>query len=66
MTGFSFTDPSAIALLTCLLLALSVYRKKAEWQRIVKAGMTQNLSWARSAEIYLQLFEDVLGSEGEP
>lgn len=64
VTGFSFADPSATALLTCLLLALSVYRKKADWQRIVKAGMAQDLSWARSAEIYVQLFEDVLGSEG--
>ena len=66
VTGFSFTDTSAVSLLTCLLLALSVYRKKANWQRIVKAGMEQDLSWARSAEIYVRLFEDVLrtGSEG--
>ena len=67
VTGFSFADTSATSLLTCLLLALSVYRKKSDWQRIVKAGMEQDLSWARSAEIYVQLFEDVLrtGSEGD-
>ena len=64
VTGFSFADPSASTLLTCLLLALSVYRKKADWQRIVKVGMAQDLSWARSAQIYVQLFEDVLDSEG--
>ncbi len=63
VSGFSFADPSAPALLTCLLFALSVYRKKSDWQRIVKAGMGQDLSWARSAEIYIQLFEDVLRSE---
>ncbi len=59
-TGFSFTDTSATSLLTCLLLALSVYRKKADWQRIVKAGMEQDLSWTRSAEIYLQLFQELV------
>ncbi len=59
-TGFSFADTSATSLLTCLLLALSVYRKKSDWQRLVKTGMEQDLSWARSAEIYVQLFEDAL------
>ena len=60
VTGFSFTDTSADSLLTCLLLALSIYRKKADWHRIVRAGMEQDLSWARSAEIYLRLFQELL------
>jgi len=60
VTGFSFTDTSATSLLTCLLLALSVYRKKTDWQRIVKTGMAQDLSWARSAETYVKLFKEVL------
>lgn len=58
-TGFSFTDTSGASLLTCLLLALFVYRKKADWQRIVKAGMAQDLSWSRSASTYVQLFQDL-------
>lgn len=64
-TGFSFTDTSSASLLTCLLLALSVYRKKAEWQRLVKTGMAQDLSWSRSAAIYLQLFRDVISRAGD-
>lgn len=60
VTGFSFTDTSATSLLTCLLLALSVYRKKADWQRIVKAGMDQDHSWTRSAATYMQLFQDLV------
>jgi starch synthase len=60
VTGFSFTDTDASSLLTCLLLALSVYRKKTDWQRIVQTGMAQDLSWARSAETYVKLFEEVL------
>ena len=59
-TGFSFTDSCGASLLTCLLLALSVYKKKADWQRIVKAGMVQDLSWNRSAAIYVQLFQDLI------
>lgn len=62
--GFSFTDTSSASLLSCILLALSVYRKKADWQRLVKTGMEQDLSWARSAAIYLQLFQEVVLREG--
>ena len=64
-TGFSFTDSNSASLLTSLLLALSVYRKKADWQRLVRTGMGQDLSWSRSAFIYLQLFRDVVSREGE-
>lgn len=56
-TGFSFTDTSSSALLTCLLLALSVYRKKADWRHLVKVGMEQDHSWGRSAARYLQIFQ---------
>jgi starch synthase len=66
-TGFSFVDTSPTSLLTCLLLALCVYRKKSDWQRIIKAGMKQDLSWTRSAASYGRLFEDLIrtGSEGK-
>ena len=59
-TGFSFTDTNSSSLLTCLLLALSVYRRKTEWQRIVATGMRQDLSWARSAETYARLFDGLI------
>lgn len=65
VTGFSFTDTNAASLLTCILLALSVYQKKSDWGRIVKAGMEQDLSWARSAETYIRLFEEVLGTRSD-
>ena len=56
-SGFGFTDTNATSLLTCLLLALSIYQKKTEWNRIVKTGMEQDLSWSRSAETYVRLFD---------
>lgn len=64
-TGFSFTDSNATSFLTCLLLALSVYRKKPDWQRIVETGMGQDLSWARSAATYIQAFEELLQGSSE-
>lgn len=60
VTGFCFTDTSATSLLTCVLLALAVYRKRADWPHIVRTGMEQDLSWARSAEIYTRLFQDLV------
>lgn len=62
-TGFTFTDTNSTSLLTAVLLALSVYRKKADWQRLIKAGMEQDLSWTRSASIYIQLFQELVSGE---
>jgi starch synthase len=64
-SGFGFTDTNATSLLTCLLLALSVYRKKIEWDRIVKTGMLQELSWAKSAEAYVRLFEGLVRADSD-
>ncbi len=63
VTGFSFADSSSSSLLTCLLLALCVYRKKHDWQQIVRTGMEQDLSWGRSAATYLKLFRDLVSQE---
>ena len=64
-TGFTFTDTNSASLLTAVLLALSVYRKKADWQRLIKAGMEQDLSWTRSASTYIQLFEELVAGESQ-
>ena len=64
-TGFTFTDTNSASLLTAVLLALSVYRKKTDWQRLIKAGMEQDLSWTRSASTYIQLFEELVAGESQ-
>ena len=46
-TGFYIYGYQPASLLTAVLLALSVYRKKTDWQRLIKAGMEQDLSWTR-------------------
>lgn len=56
-TGFLFNNYSGEELLKALLLALSVYKDKTQWKRIVTAGMNSDFSWERSAGEYVKLYE---------
>ncbi|MBL9123969.1 MAG: glycogen synthase GlgA [Planctomycetaceae bacterium] len=58
--GFSFQTYSTAALGETLDRALAAYREPATWQKIVKTGMTQDWSWARSARQYIDLYEEAL------
>jgi starch synthase len=63
-TGFHFIDPSPEALLTALLLAIQVYGDRAQWERLIRAGMNTDVSWTRATKQYIQLYEMLLkGSE---
>jgi starch synthase len=65
-TGFMFEEASADALLNTVLLALRVYRDRAEWRGLMQAGMKTDVSWARSAQayedVYRRTLSDVRGS----
>eukprot|EP00793_Prasinoderma_coloniale_P003127 PRCOL_00006594-RA len=57
-TGFSFQPLSEEGMLNSLFEAVEVYRHdKAAWERIMKRGMTQDLTWGRVAKDYEQVFE---------
>ncbi len=58
-TGFAFTDATPEALLTTILLALRVYADRAEWMGLIKAGMATDVSWTRSAEAYVALYQRI-------
>jgi starch synthase len=58
-TGFAFTDPSPEALLTTILLALRIYEDRTEWTKLMLAGMTTDVSWAKPARAYEALYEQV-------
>ena len=60
-TGFSFQKASATALWNTLQRALQVYREPDSWNRIIDTGMRQDFSWKRSAERYVELYQQVLG-----
>ncbi|HYN55514.1 MAG TPA: glycogen synthase GlgA [Methylotenera sp.] len=60
--GFVMTEASVEALLACITRALDLFKNDAKtWRKIQKNGMTQNLSWDKSAmeylELYLELYE---------
>ena len=61
-TGFSFRDYSAQALLDTLRRALEIYRDRATWQRIQRAGMMRDFSWDASARQYVKVYETVVGA----
>ena len=55
-TGFHVEADTADALLTVLRRAGTVYQDRSMWDQLVEAGMTTDVSWARSANAYDRLF----------
>lgn len=64
-TGFHIEADTADALLAVLRRAVEVYQDRSIWGQLVKAGMTADVSWARSANAYDRLFV-LLKREGNP
>lgn len=60
-TGFHVEGATAESLLMALDQALAVYGDRSIWERLVTAGMTTDISWARSAETYERLFGLLVG-----
>jgi starch synthase len=64
-TGFYVEEDSADALLVVLRRAVAVYQDRSMWDRLVEAGMTTDVSWARSANSYDRLFVSLVRG-GQP
>ena len=45
--------------------AVAVYQNRSMWDQLVEAGMTTDVSWARSANAYDRLFVSLV-SRGQP
>src|SRR5262245_7711017 len=56
-TGFRFSDPDGTGLVWALDQALSAYRDREGWQRLMRRGMQRDFSWERSARSYVELLE---------
>jgi starch synthase len=57
-TGFVFEDYKPEALAQATIRALEVYSQAPEvWSKIVTAGMSQDWSWAKSADAMLDVYE---------
>ena len=62
-SGFVMADASAETLLECIIRAIEIYKEnKKMWRAIQKNGMTQNLSWDKSAMEYLHLYQALLNA----
>lgn len=58
--GFVMPEASAEALLACVTRASDLFKNDAKtWRKIQKNGMTQNLSWDKSAMEYLALYNEL-------
>ncbi len=58
--GFVFKDYSSQALVKALKEALSCYEKPELWQKIMEAGLQENVSWESAALKYAKLYQKAL------
>ena len=56
-TGFKFWDHSPGALWASLKQALTLYRDRARWRAVQRAGMAKDFSWEASAAQYVKVYE---------
>jgi starch synthase len=63
-TGFKFWEPSGSAMIDTLRWALRVYDHPEVWQRLQRAAMAGDFSWARSAAAYVEVYEAAIARTG--
>jgi starch synthase len=59
-TGFVFYEFTADALYHTLDHAFDVWRDRAAWSELVRAGMTRDFSWERQSVRYVELYQRML------
>jgi starch synthase len=59
-TGFKFIPYEAEALLATLQRALTLYRDRDAWARLMRRGMQADFSWLKSAQAYGDLYATAL------
>ncbi|MEN8218500.1 MAG: glycogen synthase GlgA [Pseudomonadota bacterium] len=59
-TGFVFEEEDSSELLSCVQRALETFHRKTIWHMLQYNGMTRDLSWQKSAEQYVSLYQELL------
>lgn len=59
-TGFLFEEYSSEAFLKAIYTALAAYEDKRLWKLIMQNAMSQDFSWNKSAQDYLNLYQSLL------
>ena len=65
-TGFSFRDYSPLALGETIGRACDAYAQTSVWSQLVRTGMKQDWSWARSAQEYVKLYQRIVARVKQP
>jgi len=60
--GFKFVDPEPAPLVDAAARAVAMFKRPAEWRRLVASAMAADFSWARSAAAYLELYKKLARS----
>lgn len=58
-TGYTFNNYSGLALLGSVQQAISDFQVKDMWKKIQANGMSQDFSWKKSAEKYIEIYKKV-------
>lgn len=60
-TGFSFANINAHELLFCTKNAINIYREHREdWRMLINNAMNLDCSWNKSAEVYCDLYSQII------
>lgn len=59
--GFSFANYSSQELISTIEEAIRTYHRKNEWDVLVKNAMSSENSWEKSAKVYRNLYEIIVG-----
>jgi len=62
-TGFSFSAYNAHDMLYTVQKAVSLYRQRDVWEKIIRQAMKKDFSWRKSAEEYLKLYRKLVNGE---
>jgi starch synthase len=60
LTGFTFQEPSAPALLAAIERALEAYRNAELWKRLQRQAMAREFGWEASARRYAALYAQIM------
>jgi starch synthase len=64
--GFSFRGDDGWALTKALQRACEAYRRPEVWRQLIRTGMRQDWSWARSARQYAELYQRIVSRKSSP
>lgn len=62
-TGFKFETPTAEALQRCLEQLFETYADPKKWAKMQQSAMQCDFSWNRSARLYKNLYENLIGPD---